>query len=1349
MDKGSRNVVLCLFIVGAVLLIPSVSTADQVLSIGPGWNLLSTRVGIQDIPSLLGEKFNSAWKWEILQDNNNTWTGKWAVYLPGNVTTWEQYASSKGFLKLISLNPGDGFWVNAGSATTLTLTGQESNDGKISLKPGWNLKGLRSTSGVNVQDKFNDPSKFISIWKWHKTTQQDGQDKWAVFLSNGNTQTYAQGKGFLVLDTISPGEGFWVNVASNNPFDMTIDVEMPPILFKVMDASSKGDKTTYKPVGGAEIFLDGKTMGKTDSQGGLQVDSGAKPNSDLMVVAPGYTIYNGKLSTSETNTAFIFLQKSDPAKETLEATQSQGLQLLDYGPNYQKPTPKQIISSDKKAGLIVTNMKLQKDITVAVTPLKTAAAIQQKDDITKTDLGPNITPICGAMVDMVDSQGKPITNEDAGFSAQVKPFCNNLISTFTMEDLKNMLDNNQLELYLLSRGEAGWYNVGEAKVETVQNDTRLSPNITYCTKLEDFLFVAKQKSPSGIITITGKVIDQSSKTGIQFAYVGIDVIWAEALTDDQGNFTLNLQKSEVDALTDKNVYLFALADNYFWTSKILDLSGSTNISNIIIELKPIFNALTIKGKVLDKSTESPISDALLKLKINSPLSEIFLKEDGLYVGKNPTSLYEWVIKDGSDNIVYTSTVTGKNYLLLDELKNSVKLSSDQDYNTYNISLTVTSKAEGYSPYVETGSGIIFIYKSPDDGKTYIVMDLYLDLMVSPYYEIFTDESGNYEFYGIPKEALGFTKISASKKGYFDSPYEAIAQPQGNVVEKNISLEPKAQAQDIIESFENDLGNWTTKVIVDNESKTNTSIKWQIVDTPENIGIKSPILAGSQPTIYTDAVAIVGDIILDPESSADDYKTYKSQVTFSENGKPVTLPILLYDWDDTPGSEGFEYVSFDESVDTMKYFLWYDYTNWPSSENGYSFTLQKGSSLMVTYLMASPEESLFYHLPAYQGEKVAWAGYMGDGKFKGSYYDPALGSGKNVELVLESPVFDLKNFSSPTLSYATWYEINPKTFGSVLVEIAIVDEGLQDAQEITLETDYGPVLLKKGQFVPLAQFNPYFLWGDLDLAQLEKLNKDVDNDSMDDDWEAENYYCSDSSDLDPDQDSDNDGFTNLEEFQAGLHPCLIDTFYFYPISTMEYDTQNLVWQNLEHNLKGFEGHQIKIRFRLLFTNTPGNFLRGWAIDNILIKDEESWYPLYLLTSEFGFTGNVGTSFISPGQAESWEGNYTIQFQNVYKHVEGANPEQYPISDTSGILSQVGNYFYLFLVIDDMPITIEGFFKDPGFTIADIIIYDSDTNGDYLYGYGTLGEKDGVKKCEFVIYDNYTGFKYTGEFILVKQ
>ena len=166
-----------------------------------GWNLLSiykvpTDNGILAILGNTSGKVVSVWKW---QENN------WAVYLSGEGT--ETYAQSKGFSVLQTLSPGEGFWVNSKEAQKLSVTGSAPTASTLNATLGWSLLGLKSDQGKGVSQLISGKEgQIISLWKWEDNT-------WAVYLpgeSDGGA-AYAESKGFNLLKTVNPGEGFWMN----------------------------------------------------------------------------------------------------------------------------------------------------------------------------------------------------------------------------------------------------------------------------------------------------------------------------------------------------------------------------------------------------------------------------------------------------------------------------------------------------------------------------------------------------------------------------------------------------------------------------------------------------------------------------------------------------------------------------------------------------------------------------------------------------------------------------------------------------------------------------------------------------------------------------------------------------------------------------------------------------------------------------------------------------------------------------------------------------------------------------------------------------------------------------------
>ena len=67
--------------------------------------------------------------------------------------------------------------------------------------------GLKSDLGKSVNDLIlGNEDKVSSIWKWVNNT-------WAVYLPQQDDfgADFAESKGFVLLQEIEPGEGFWVN----------------------------------------------------------------------------------------------------------------------------------------------------------------------------------------------------------------------------------------------------------------------------------------------------------------------------------------------------------------------------------------------------------------------------------------------------------------------------------------------------------------------------------------------------------------------------------------------------------------------------------------------------------------------------------------------------------------------------------------------------------------------------------------------------------------------------------------------------------------------------------------------------------------------------------------------------------------------------------------------------------------------------------------------------------------------------------------------------------------------------------------------------------------------------------
>jgi len=90
--------------------------------------------------------------------------------------------------------------VIAGPAVSYSLT----------LPPGWNLIGNSLNQSLTVATLLGDVNSVTSVWKWDANAL--GWQFYTPQMDSAALQTYATGKGYAVLATINPGEGYWVNI---------------------------------------------------------------------------------------------------------------------------------------------------------------------------------------------------------------------------------------------------------------------------------------------------------------------------------------------------------------------------------------------------------------------------------------------------------------------------------------------------------------------------------------------------------------------------------------------------------------------------------------------------------------------------------------------------------------------------------------------------------------------------------------------------------------------------------------------------------------------------------------------------------------------------------------------------------------------------------------------------------------------------------------------------------------------------------------------------------------------------------------------------------------------------------
>jgi hypothetical protein len=200
--KGSVDTVFVvlactlLWVYSALPAWATVTGPGVTLPVDAGWNLLSSTIGFQVAKVFAGSStIVSVWKWK---------NGAWAVYLPAEDPPGA-YAISKGFGQFTAISAGEGFWVRAVGKSSLMISGTPTL-GQLKFSTGWNLMGLISAKPSTLADIVASKPTAASLWKWKN-------GNWAVYLPKElSPGDYAASKGFGQLETIAPGEGFWVNV---------------------------------------------------------------------------------------------------------------------------------------------------------------------------------------------------------------------------------------------------------------------------------------------------------------------------------------------------------------------------------------------------------------------------------------------------------------------------------------------------------------------------------------------------------------------------------------------------------------------------------------------------------------------------------------------------------------------------------------------------------------------------------------------------------------------------------------------------------------------------------------------------------------------------------------------------------------------------------------------------------------------------------------------------------------------------------------------------------------------------------------------------------------------------------
>lgn len=186
------------------------------MHLAPGWNLIGNGIDAAlDVATSFGDATNvdTVWKWV-------SGSNFWAFYAPALAsqggTALQDYAASKGYQVLTTVNGGEGFWVNARQGFDITLPAGSAIAASYFqsyLVTGWNLVSIGETRSVR---EFNTALDYnvTTLWSWDNASS--GWYFYAPRLDVGGALSgYIASKGYLDFTvnnkTLGPGVGFWVN----------------------------------------------------------------------------------------------------------------------------------------------------------------------------------------------------------------------------------------------------------------------------------------------------------------------------------------------------------------------------------------------------------------------------------------------------------------------------------------------------------------------------------------------------------------------------------------------------------------------------------------------------------------------------------------------------------------------------------------------------------------------------------------------------------------------------------------------------------------------------------------------------------------------------------------------------------------------------------------------------------------------------------------------------------------------------------------------------------------------------------------------------------------------------------
>ena len=222
---------LALAIGSVVLMVSHTFATDLNYPLNPsaGWNLIGNSLSAPlDVTTTFGAQpqIVTVWKW-------NAATSTWAFYAPALDANGAlaAYAAGKGYTVLATINPGEGYWVNAASPVNVgNQLGVGFSLAAANLNAGWNLSA--TADSVSPAIFTTVVGNITSLWAW-----DNANSIWYFFApslaANGTLASYIASKGYAGFGsmTLGNGLGFWVNYAGPAP----VGAGSPPLMGDVPD----------------------------------------------------------------------------------------------------------------------------------------------------------------------------------------------------------------------------------------------------------------------------------------------------------------------------------------------------------------------------------------------------------------------------------------------------------------------------------------------------------------------------------------------------------------------------------------------------------------------------------------------------------------------------------------------------------------------------------------------------------------------------------------------------------------------------------------------------------------------------------------------------------------------------------------------------------------------------------------------------------------------------------------------------------------------------------------------------------------------------------------------------------